>query len=140
MSAPGYNKGGCVALATGSSMGLWEVKNCSTFKAKYICRQNLGTPVNPELPGPYPTPSLAAACPLGWSSDSKLRYCYKVKGGWGGLPWSLGACMCLPTGAGEVKEHVLVPAKGSRDPTSLVGLGGGSVPRCGDDALLLPWC
>ncbi|NXJ85344.1 MRC2 protein, partial [Trogon melanurus] len=75
---PGYNKGGCVALATGSSMGLWEVKNCSTFKAKYICRQNLGTPVNPELPGPYPTPSLTAACPPGWSSDSKLRHCYKV--------------------------------------------------------------
>lgn len=79
MSAPGYNKGGCVALATGSSMGLWEVKNCSTFKAKYICRQNLGTPVNPELPGPYPTPSLTAACPPGWSSDPKLRHCYKVR-------------------------------------------------------------
>ncbi|KAM4756851.1 C-type mannose receptor 2 [Cyanocitta cristata] len=75
---PGYNKGGCVALATGSSMGLWEVKNCSTFKAKYICRQNLGTPVNPELPGPFPTPSLTATCPPGWSSDPKLRHCYKV--------------------------------------------------------------
>uniref|UniRef100_A0A8C0IKA8 C-type mannose receptor 2 n=1 Tax=Chelonoidis abingdonii TaxID=106734 RepID=A0A8C0IKA8_CHEAB len=75
---PGYNKGGCVALATGSSMGLWEVKNCSTFKAKYICRQNLGTPVNPELPAPYPTPSLTGSCPQGWSSDPKLRHCYKV--------------------------------------------------------------
>lgn len=78
--APGYNKGGCVALATGSSMGLWEVKNCSTFKAKYICRQNLGTPVNPELPSPYPTPSLTGACPPGWSADPKLRHCYKVRG------------------------------------------------------------
>ncbi|NWY06036.1 MRC2 protein, partial [Nothoprocta ornata] len=75
---PGYGKGGCVALATGSSMGLWEVKNCSTFKAKYICRQNLGTPVNPELPAPFPTPSLAGSCPQGWSSDAKLRHCYKV--------------------------------------------------------------
>lgn len=90
VSAPGYNKGGCVALATGSSMGLWEVKNCSTFKAKYICRQNLGTPVNPELPGPYPTPSLAAACPPGWSSDSKLRHCYKVRGAGGGLALAVG--------------------------------------------------
>uniref|UniRef100_A0A8C3S4D6 C-type mannose receptor 2 n=1 Tax=Chelydra serpentina TaxID=8475 RepID=A0A8C3S4D6_CHESE len=76
---PGYNTGGCVALATGSSMGLWEVKNCSTFKAKYICRQNLGTPVNPELPAPYPTPSLTGSCPQGWSSDPKLRHCYKVR-------------------------------------------------------------
>lgn len=78
--AAGYNKGGCVALATGSSMGLWEVKNCSTFKAKYICRQNLGTPVNPELPSAYPTPSLTGTCPLGWSADPKLRHCYKVRG------------------------------------------------------------
>ncbi|XP_006017888.1 C-type mannose receptor 2 isoform X1 [Alligator sinensis] len=75
---PGYDKGGCVALATGSSVGLWEVKNCSTFKAKYICRQNLGTPVNPDLPAPYPTPSLTGSCPQGWSSDPKLRHCYKV--------------------------------------------------------------
>ncbi|XP_010222777.1 PREDICTED: C-type mannose receptor 2-like [Tinamus guttatus] len=66
------------ARATGSAMGLWEVKNCSTFRAKYICRQNLGTPVNPELPAPFPTPSLTASCPPGWSSDAKLRHCYKV--------------------------------------------------------------
>nr|XP_025041736.1 C-type mannose receptor 2 [Pelodiscus sinensis] len=77
---PGYSRGGCVALATGSSMGLWDVKNCNTFKAKYICRQNLGTPVNPELPAPYPTPSLTGSCPQGWSSDPKLRHCYKVRG------------------------------------------------------------
>lgn len=128
--APGYNKGGCVALATGSSMGLWEVKNCSTFKAKYICRQNLGTPVNPELPNPYPTPSLTGACPPGWSADPKLRHCYKVRGaGGGGEPWPcppvLGAC----TGA-------WVHAKGSPDPTAgWLGAGstGGGVSGCG------PW-
>uniref|UniRef100_A0A670J1X4 C-type mannose receptor 2 n=1 Tax=Podarcis muralis TaxID=64176 RepID=A0A670J1X4_PODMU len=75
---PGYNKGGCVALATGSAMGLWEVKNCTSFKAKYICRQNLGTPVNPELPSPHPTPSLMGTCPAGWVTSPKLRHCYKV--------------------------------------------------------------
>ena len=48
---PGYSRGGCVALATGSAMGLWEVKNCTSFRARYICRQSLGTPVTPELPG-----------------------------------------------------------------------------------------
>ena len=117
MSAPGYNKGGCVALATGSSMGLWEVKNCSTFKAKYICRQNLGTPVNPELPAPYPTPSLAAACPPGWSSDAKLRHCYKVRGAGGGLPWPLwgvhvpprrcraGEGACFGACKGQLRPH-----------------------------------
>lgn len=67
-----------MALATGSAMGLWEVKNCTSFRARYICRQSLGTPVTPELPGPDPTPSLTGSCPQGWASDPKLRYCYKV--------------------------------------------------------------
>lgn len=75
---PGYSRGGCVALATGSAMGLWEVKNCTAFRARYICRQSLGTPVTPELPGPDPTPSLTGSCPQGWGSDPKLRHCYKV--------------------------------------------------------------
>uniref|UniRef100_A0A8D2LRQ8 C-type mannose receptor 2 n=1 Tax=Varanus komodoensis TaxID=61221 RepID=A0A8D2LRQ8_VARKO len=75
---PGYTKGGCIVLATGSAIGLWEVKNCTSFKAKYICRQKLGTPVNPELLSPHPTPSLTGSCPAGWSSSPKLRHCYKV--------------------------------------------------------------
>lgn len=146
MSAPGYNKGGCVALATGSSMGLWEVKNCSTFKAKYICRQNLGTPVNPELPSPYPTPSLAAACPPGWNSDSKLRHCYKVKGARGACPGCCGGACASPLVKGGVKEHVLVLAKGSLDPTSRVWAEwwqrapGCRCLRRGDDAVLLSQC
>lgn len=69
-----------MALATGSAMGLWEVKNCTSFRARYICRQSLGTPVTPELPGPDPTPSLTGSCPPGWASDPKLRHCYKVGG------------------------------------------------------------
>lgn len=77
-SLSGYRRGGCVALATGSAMGLWEVKNCTSFRARYICRQSLGTPVTPELPGPDPTPSLTGSCPQGWASDPKLRHCYKV--------------------------------------------------------------
>ncbi|XP_030076595.1 C-type mannose receptor 2 [Microcaecilia unicolor] len=75
---PGYNRGGCVVLATGRSTGLWEVKDCTSFQARYICRQSLGTPVNPELPVPYPTPSLTGTCPQGWSSGPNLRHCYKV--------------------------------------------------------------
>ncbi|XP_038609592.1 C-type mannose receptor 2 isoform X2 [Tachyglossus aculeatus] len=77
---PGFSRGGCVALATGSATGLWEVKDCATFQARYICRQNLGTPVSPEPAGPNPTPSLTGSCPSGWTSDPKLRHCYKVFG------------------------------------------------------------
>lgn len=103
----GYSRGGCVALATGSAMGLWEVKNCTSFRARYICRQSLGTPVTPELPGPDPTPSLTGACPQGWGSDPKLRHCYKV-----GSLWA--------SGLGERNE--------SKETASLDGVGGGVVP------------
>eukprot|EP00062_Callorhinchus_milii_P021283 gi/632977849/ref/XP_007905576.1/ PREDICTED: C-type mannose receptor 2-like [Callorhinchus milii] len=72
----GFN-GGCVVLATGNSVGLWEVKDCNSFKAKYICRQNLATPVTPDPGPPLPTPSLTGSCPQGWLSSPQLRYCYK---------------------------------------------------------------
>ncbi|XP_043911150.1 C-type mannose receptor 2 [Protopterus annectens] len=75
---PGYNKGGCVVVATGSSIGLWEVKECSGYAANYICRYDTGPIINPDLPFPRPTPSLTDVCPDQWDSAPGLRYCYKV--------------------------------------------------------------
>ncbi|XP_039595978.1 C-type mannose receptor 2 isoform X1 [Polypterus senegalus] len=75
---PGYRKGGCVVMATGSSTGLWEVKDCDSAKAKYICRQTLGSATSPALPVPAPTPSVSGSCPQGWSSSGMLHHCYKV--------------------------------------------------------------
>lgn len=66
-------------MATGFATGLWEVRECASSKAKFICRQNQGTPVSPEPPAPQPTPSLSGSCPNGWKSNSNLRYCYKVR-------------------------------------------------------------
>ncbi|KAK2893561.1 C-type mannose receptor 2 [Channa argus] len=71
-------RGGCVSMATGFATGLWEVKECVSTKAKFICRQNQGTSLSPEHPVPQPTPSLSGSCPSGWKSNSNLRYCYKV--------------------------------------------------------------
>ncbi|KAG7505964.1 hypothetical protein JOB18_044116 [Solea senegalensis] len=70
--------GGCVSMATGFTTGLWEVKECASYKAKFICRQNQDASLNPEPPVPQPTPSLSGSCPRGWKSNDKLRYCYKV--------------------------------------------------------------
>uniref|UniRef100_A0A7N6AQA1 Mannose receptor, C type 2 n=1 Tax=Anabas testudineus TaxID=64144 RepID=A0A7N6AQA1_ANATE len=70
--------GGCVSMATGFATGLWEVKECASSKAKFICRQNQDTSLSPEPPVPQPTPSLSGSCPSGWKSNSNLRYCYKV--------------------------------------------------------------
>ncbi|MEQ2215201.1 hypothetical protein XENOCAPTIV_028967 [Xenoophorus captivus] len=61
-------------MATGSATGLWEVKECASAKAKFICRQNQDTSLSPEPPAPQPTPSLSGACPNGWKSNSNLRY------------------------------------------------------------------
>lgn len=70
--------GGCVSMATGFATGLWEVRECASSKAKFICRQNQDTSLSPEPPVPQPTPSLSGSCPSGWKSNSNLRYCYKV--------------------------------------------------------------
>lgn len=70
--------GGCVSMATGFATGLWEVRECVSSKAKFICRQRQETAASPEPPAPQPTPSLSGSCPNGWKSNSNLRYCYKV--------------------------------------------------------------
>ncbi|KAF7657747.1 hypothetical protein LDENG_00022320 [Lucifuga dentata] len=70
--------GGCVSMATGFATGLWEVRECASSRAKFICRQNQDTSLTPEPPIPQPTPSLTSSCPSSWKSNSNLRYCYKV--------------------------------------------------------------
>lgn len=65
-------------MATGYAVGLWEVKDCASSRAKFICRQNQDTSLSPEPPAPQPTPSLTGSCPNGWKSNSNLRHCYKV--------------------------------------------------------------
>lgn len=65
-------------MATGSATGLWEVRDCASSKAKFICRHNQDTSLSPEPPAPQPTPSLSGSCPSGWKSNGNLRHCYKV--------------------------------------------------------------
>ncbi|KAL0992746.1 hypothetical protein UPYG_G00097860 [Umbra pygmaea] len=74
----GSIKGGCVTMATGYALGLWEVKDCTTARAKYICRLNQDTSLSPGSPTPHPTPSLTGSCPRGWKTNEQLPHCYKV--------------------------------------------------------------
>uniref|UniRef100_A0A8C7HF52 Mannose receptor C-type 2 n=1 Tax=Oncorhynchus kisutch TaxID=8019 RepID=A0A8C7HF52_ONCKI len=75
---PGNIKGGCVTMETGYATGLWEVKDCASARAKFICRLNQDTSLSPEPPAPHPTPSLTGSCPNGWKTNGKLHHCYKV--------------------------------------------------------------
>uniref|UniRef100_A0ABI7Z057 Lymphocyte antigen 75 n=1 Tax=Felis catus TaxID=9685 RepID=A0ABI7Z057_FELCA len=65
--------GGCVAMATGKSLGKWEVKDCRKFRALSICKKISG-PIEPEEVAPKPE----APCPEGWHSFPSSISCYKL--------------------------------------------------------------
>ncbi|XP_072607791.1 lymphocyte antigen 75 isoform X2 [Vulpes vulpes] len=67
------SRGGCVAMATGNSLGKWEVKDCRKFRALSICKKISG-PVEPEEVVPKPEDP----CPEGWYSFPSGLSCYKL--------------------------------------------------------------
>uniref|UniRef100_A0A3Q0R9F3 Mannose receptor, C type 1b n=1 Tax=Amphilophus citrinellus TaxID=61819 RepID=A0A3Q0R9F3_AMPCI len=69
---PGH-KQGCVAMATGSHAGLWDVLPC-TNKEKYICKHLAEGAV--LTPAPPTTPTLS--CADGWTKMQGRHSCYKM--------------------------------------------------------------
>ncbi|XP_008284987.1 macrophage mannose receptor 1-like [Stegastes partitus] len=73
---PGHQQG-CVAMATGSFAGLWDVLPC-TNKEKYICKHlaegAVLTPVPPTVP--------SLKCADGWDSLYSRNQCYKLYTGY----------------------------------------------------------
>ncbi|XP_007183215.2 lymphocyte antigen 75 isoform X2 [Balaenoptera acutorostrata] len=65
--------GGCVAMATGKSLGKWEVKDCRSFRALSICKKISEAP-EPEEAAPKPEDP----CPEGWHSFPSGLSCYKL--------------------------------------------------------------
>ncbi|XP_047444532.1 macrophage mannose receptor 1-like [Mugil cephalus] len=68
---PGHQQG-CVAMATGSFAGLWDVLPCTSTE-KYICKHlaegAVSTPVPPTVPSPK--------CAEGWNPMETRNICYK---------------------------------------------------------------
>nr|XP_054361867.1 CD302 antigen [Mirounga angustirostris] len=66
--------GGCVAMATGKSLGKWEVKDCRNFRALSVCKKISG-PIQPEE---EVAPKPEDPCPEGWHSFPSSLSCYKL--------------------------------------------------------------
>lgn len=65
---------GCVAMATGSFAGLWDVLPC-TNREKFICKHLAEMAV--VTPAPPTVPS--TTCESGWTKFKSRNLCYKVK-------------------------------------------------------------
>ncbi|XP_025019072.1 secretory phospholipase A2 receptor, partial [Python bivittatus] len=70
--------GGCVVMRQEEPIGMWEVKNCTTFTAKSLCKQDVNfheksdTNKQPNYDKPF------NSCLHGWESDHNLLNCYKI--------------------------------------------------------------
>ncbi|XP_048389603.1 lymphocyte antigen 75 isoform X2 [Stegostoma tigrinum] len=64
--------GGCVVMATGKTLGRWEIRNCKSFKAMSICKKSISNTTETEETPPK------GSCPPGWQTNADLQYCYKV--------------------------------------------------------------
>uniref|UniRef100_A0A8C3EHJ2 Uncharacterized protein n=1 Tax=Corvus moneduloides TaxID=1196302 RepID=A0A8C3EHJ2_CORMO len=67
MGMPG-GESGCVAMATGTSAGLWDILNCEETNT-FLCKQL----VEGVTPPPPPTASPLLFCPDGWQSIPQSR-------------------------------------------------------------------
>uniref|UniRef100_A0AAQ5Z8G0 Macrophage mannose receptor 1 n=1 Tax=Amphiprion ocellaris TaxID=80972 RepID=A0AAQ5Z8G0_AMPOC len=66
-------KQGCVAMATGTFAGLWDVVSCSN-KEKYICKK----PAEGVHVTTIPPTTAALSCASGWAPVAKRNICVKV--------------------------------------------------------------
>ncbi|KAJ6660809.1 hypothetical protein lerEdw1_017435 [Lerista edwardsae] len=71
--------GGCVVMQQEKPVGLWEVKNCTSFKAMSLCKQEIQ--FHDENEPNFQQPHFQqphASCVSGWESDHHLLSCFKV--------------------------------------------------------------
>ncbi|XP_020653995.3 secretory phospholipase A2 receptor isoform X1 [Pogona vitticeps] len=74
---PRYS-GGCAVIRQEKPIGVWEVKNCTSFKAMSLCKQEAKfhrenyPDEEPHVEKPFDS------CMFGWESNHNLLNCYKV--------------------------------------------------------------
>lgn len=60
-------------------IGMWEVKNCTTFMAKSLCKQDANFREKSDTNKQPNYDEGFNSCMHGWESDHYLLNCYKVK-------------------------------------------------------------
>lgn len=63
-------------MSGGPALGCWEVKDCKVHKALAVCKQNIRSYHDVQLPEHHI--DAYAPCPPGWESNSGLLHCFKV--------------------------------------------------------------
>lgn len=62
-------------------LGVWEVKNCTSFKAMSLCKQKAKYQRENDPNEESHFEKTFNSCMFGWESDHNLLSCYKVKRG-----------------------------------------------------------
>ncbi|XP_034281924.1 secretory phospholipase A2 receptor isoform X1 [Pantherophis guttatus] len=70
--------GGCVVMRQEEPIGMWEVKNCTTFLAKSLCKQDANFREKSDTNKQPNYDEGFNSCMHGWESDLNLLNCYKV--------------------------------------------------------------
>ncbi|KAL7991694.1 hypothetical protein Chor_015950 [Crotalus horridus] len=70
--------GGCVVIRQEEPIGMWEVKNCATFMAKSLCKQEASFHEKSDSNKQPNYEESFNSCMHGWESDHYLLNCYKV--------------------------------------------------------------
>ncbi|KAG8125015.1 hypothetical protein E2320_020267, partial [Naja naja] len=70
--------GGCVVMRQEEPIGMWEVKNCTTFMAKSLCKQDANFREKSDTNKQPNYDESFNSCMHGWESDHYLLNCYKV--------------------------------------------------------------
>ncbi|XP_039184360.1 secretory phospholipase A2 receptor isoform X4 [Crotalus tigris] len=70
--------GGCVVIRQEEPIGMWEVKNCATFMAKSLCKQEASFHEKSDSNKQPNYEESFNSCMRGWESDHYLLNCYKI--------------------------------------------------------------
>uniref|UniRef100_UPI00359023F9 macrophage mannose receptor 1-like isoform X2 n=1 Tax=Myxine glutinosa TaxID=7769 RepID=UPI00359023F9 len=68
---------GCVTMAVGLSLGLWDVRNCEATRGPLVCKARIIGYTTTERPATSPTEE-GTQCAENWVTEAKLSVCFQI--------------------------------------------------------------